>query len=143
MQELIQQIAAKAGITEQQALVAANTTKDFIKGKVPPPVAGMVDQFFSGNFDPAAAMKAAADQQSDWMSKAKETAQETTDKITDFTHDATEKMTDYTHQAIDKGSDFAKEAASHINEWAKQAGGWSEDAMNKFKGMFGSHTDKK
>src|SRR5690349_18659245 len=127
MEELIKNITAKAGITEQQAIVAVNTTKDFIKSKVPPMATGMVDQFFAGTFDPSAAMKAAADQQSDWMSKAKEAAQ-----------DATEKVTEFTQDAIDKSAEFAKEATRHMHEWAKQAGGWSEDAMNRIKDMFGS-----
>lgn len=126
MEELIKNVTAKAGITEQQAIVAINTTKDYIKSKVPPMATGMVDQFFSGTFDPSAAMKSAASQQSDWMSKAKEAAQ-----------DATEKVTEFTHEAIDKGAEFAKEASKYMNEWAKQAGGWSEDAMNRIKDMFG------
>ena len=132
MQELIQNITAKAGITEQQATVAVNTTKEYIKSKVPPMASGMVDQFFSGTFDPSAAMKAAAGQQSDWMDKAKEAAQ-----------DATEKVTEFTHDAIDKGAEFAREATKHMNEWAKQAGGWSEDAMNRIKDMFGGDRGSK
>lgn len=131
MQELIQQIAAKAGISEQQATVAANTTRDFIKTKVPPMFTGMVDQFFSGGaFDAAAAMKNAAGQQSDFMGKAKEHAQ-----------DAGDKMAGFAHEAIDKSADFAKQATQHMNEWAKQAGGWSEDAMTRLKDMFGGHKD--
>ncbi len=126
MQELVQNVMAKAGITEQQATVAINTTKDYIKTKVPPMASGMVDGFFSGNFDPTAALKAAAGQQSDWMSKAKEAAQ-----------DATEKVSEFTSDAIDKGSDFAKEATRYMNDWAKQAGGWSEEAMNRIRDMFG------
>lgn len=127
MQELVQNIMAKAGISEQQAMVAINTTKDYIKSKVPPPAAGMVDNFFSGNFDPMAGMKAAAGAQSDFMSKAKETFQDAGEKISDFTEDA-----------IDKGAEFARQATQHMHEWAKQAGGWSEEAMNKIKDMFGS-----
>ncbi len=49
MQELLQQLQAKVGISEQQALVAANTAKDYVKTKVPPMFVGMVDQFFSGS----------------------------------------------------------------------------------------------
>ena len=127
MQDLIKDIMAKAGISEQQATVAINTTKDYIKTKVPPMATGMVDQFFTGNFDPSAALKAAAGQQSDFMSKAKEAAQ-----------DAGEKVTEFTQDAIDKGSEFAKEATKQMNEWAKQAGGWSEDAMDKIRDMFGN-----
>jgi hypothetical protein len=125
MQDLIQQIQAKAGVTEGQALVAANTAKDYIKSKVPPMFVGMVDQFFDGKFDPSVAMKAAQSQQTDFFSKAKETAQDATEKITDFTEDA-----------IEKGSEFAKQATHQMNEWAKEAGGWSEDAFNKVKDMF-------
>jgi hypothetical protein len=126
MQELLQNVQAKAGISEQQALVAVNTTKDYIKSKVPPMFVGMIDQFFSGNLDPAAALKAAQGQQSDFMQKAKDTMS-----------DAGEKIQDFTKEAIDKGSDFAKQATDHMHEWAKQAGGWSEEALNKFKDMFG------
>jgi hypothetical protein len=126
MQELLQNIQAKAGISEQQALVAVNTTKDFIKSKVPPMFVGMVDQFFTGTFDPTAAMKNAQSQQSDFMNKAKDAMSGAGEKIQDFTKDA-----------IDKSSDFAKQATDHLHEWAKQAGGWSEDAFNKFKDMFG------
>ena len=125
MQDLIQQIQAKAGITEGQALVAANTAKDYIKAKVPPMFTGMVDQFFEGKFDPSQAMKAAQSQQQDFMSKAKETAQEAGEKISDFTKDA-----------IDKSSEFAKQATEQMHQWAKEAGGWSEDAFNKIKDMF-------
>ena len=117
---------AKAGISEQQALVAVNTTKDYIKTKVPPMATGMVDQFFAGSFDPSAALKAAAGQQSDFMSRAKDVAQ-----------DASEKVSEFTQDAIDKGAEFAKEATRQMNEWAKQAGGWSEEAMDKIREMFG------
>jgi hypothetical protein len=132
MQELIQNIMAKAGISEQQATVAVNTTKDFIRSKVPPMATGMVDQFFSGTFDPSAALKAAASQQSDFMSKAREAAEDAREKIADFTEDA-----------IDKGSEFAREATRHMNEWAKQAGGWSEEAMDRVREMFGGKGESK
>ena len=131
MQELVQNIMAKAGISEQQAIVALNTTKDYIKTKVPPMATGMVDQIFSGAFDPSAAMKAAAGQQTDFMSKARDVAE-----------DATEKVTGFTHDAIDKGAEFAREATDRMNEWAKQAGGWSEDAMDRIRDMFGGKADK-
>lgn len=48
MDELIQQIMTKTGITEQQAIDAVHTMKDFIMGKVPPMFSGFVDGFFSG-----------------------------------------------------------------------------------------------
>ena len=126
MQELIQKIQSAAGITEQQAQVAANTAKDFIKNKVPPMFVGMVDQFFAGTFNPADAMKAAQGQQADFMDKAK-----------DAVKDAGDKMQDFTKDAIDKSAEFAKQATQHMHDWVEKAGGWSEDALAKFKGMFG------
>lgn len=132
MQELVQNIMAKAGITEQQATVAVNTTKDYIRSKVPPIAHGMVDQFFTGSFDPSAALKGMAGQQNDWMSKAREAAQ-----------DATEKVSELTSEAIDKSHDFAKEATRYMNDWARQAGGWSEEAMNRIREMFGGDGDNK
>lgn len=125
MQDLIQTIAEKAGITVEQATAAAHATKDYIKNKVPM-ASGIVDQFFSGSLDPSAAMKAASNTQSDWMDKAKDAAS-----------DAGEKVQEFTQDAIDKGADFAKEANKQMHDWAEKAGGWSEDAMNKIKDLFG------
>jgi len=48
MEELIQQLMTRTGITEQQAVEAVHTMKDFILGKVPPMFSGFVDGFFSG-----------------------------------------------------------------------------------------------
>jgi hypothetical protein len=127
MQELIQNIAAKAGISEEQAAAAVQATKDYIKAKVPI-AAPMIDQFFGGSFDPSTAMKAAS---ADWMDKAKDRAQDAGEKIQDFTHDA-----------IGKSADFAKEANKQMHDWAEKTGGWSEDAMNKVKEMFGGKKDE-
>jgi uncharacterized protein YoaH (UPF0181 family) len=131
MQDLIQKLMAN-GLTEEQAIMAANTTRDYIKGKVPTPFAGIVDNFLAGQSNPADAMKNAATAQSDWMSKAKETAQ-----------DASEKITDFTHEAIDKGADFAKDASKKMNDWAGKAGDVAEDAIEKLKEMLGHKEQSK
>ena len=47
MQELIQQLKDKAGLTDEQAIKAVHTMKDFISGKVPPMFSGFVDNFFA------------------------------------------------------------------------------------------------
>ena len=126
MQDLIKSIASKAGITEEQATAAVHATKDYIKAKVPL-ASGMIDQFFSGSFNPLTAMGAAS---SDFMSKAKDAA-----------HDVGEKVEDFTEDAIDKSGEYAKEANRQLHEWAEKAGGWSEDAMNRIKDMFGGKKD--
>lgn len=132
MQELIQNIAAKAGITEEQAKVAIEETRNFVKSKAPM-ASGIIDQFFSGSgFDPSSMLKSASNAQSDWMDKAKDAAQ-----------DAREKAQEFTQDAIDKSSEFAKEANKQMHEWAQKAGGWSEEAMNKIKDMFGNKGEEK
>jgi hypothetical protein len=48
MQELIQQLKDKAGITDEQAVKAIEAVKDFVKSKLPPMIAGNVDTWFEG-----------------------------------------------------------------------------------------------
>lgn len=47
MDDLIQQLKDKAGLTEEQALKALDTMKDYLMGKVPPMFSGFVDSFFA------------------------------------------------------------------------------------------------
>ena len=48
MQDLIQELQIKAGLTEEQALLAIQTMKEYIHSKVPPMFSGFVDSFFAG-----------------------------------------------------------------------------------------------
>lgn len=48
MNDLIRELKDKAGLTDEQALKAAETMKDFIRSKVPPMFIGFVDQFLAG-----------------------------------------------------------------------------------------------
>jgi hypothetical protein len=43
MEELIKQVTAKTGISEDQARLAVTTVLNFIKGKLPEPIAGQID----------------------------------------------------------------------------------------------------
>lgn len=47
MEELIEQLKTKAGLTDDQAAKAIETIKDFVKEKFPM-MAGAVDQLFNG-----------------------------------------------------------------------------------------------
>ncbi len=47
MEELIEQLKTKAGLTDEQAQNAIETIKDFVKEKFPM-MAGAVDQLFDG-----------------------------------------------------------------------------------------------
>jgi hypothetical protein len=49
MQELIDQLKSKAGLTEDQAIKAVHTIKEFIQSKLPPMMHGMVDNFLAQN----------------------------------------------------------------------------------------------
>jgi hypothetical protein len=47
MDELVQRVVAKTGISEDQAREAVNTVIGFIKEKLPPQFAGQVDNFIN------------------------------------------------------------------------------------------------
>jgi len=49
MEELIIELKEKAGLSDDQALLAVQTIKNYILGKVPPMFSGFVDNFFAGN----------------------------------------------------------------------------------------------
>ena len=48
MEELIKQVAARSGISEDQARTAVTTVIGFIKGRLPEPFAGQLDGFIGG-----------------------------------------------------------------------------------------------
>jgi hypothetical protein len=48
MEELIKQVTAKTGISEDQARTAVSTVLDFVKNKLPAPIAGQIDNAISG-----------------------------------------------------------------------------------------------
>jgi hypothetical protein len=48
MDELIKQVTAKTGISEDQARTAVNTVIGFLKDKLPAPIAGQLDNVVSG-----------------------------------------------------------------------------------------------
>jgi uncharacterized protein (DUF2267 family) len=48
MDELIKQVTAKTGISEEQARAAVNTVLDFVKARLPAPIAGQIENAMSG-----------------------------------------------------------------------------------------------
>jgi len=48
MDELVQVVSSKTGLPADQARAAATATLDFIKGKLPGPVAGQIDGVLGG-----------------------------------------------------------------------------------------------
>ncbi|NDC42170.1 MAG: hypothetical protein EBZ77_11580 [Chitinophagia bacterium] len=46
MDNLVQELVSRAGLTEQQATEAIAVMKDFFMSKIPPAFAPMVEQFF-------------------------------------------------------------------------------------------------
>lgn len=48
MEELIKQVTAKTGISEDQARSAVTTVLDFLKTKLPAPIAGQIDNVIGG-----------------------------------------------------------------------------------------------
>lgn len=48
MEELIKQVTAKTGISEDQARSAVTTVLDFVKTRLPAPIAGQIDNVIGG-----------------------------------------------------------------------------------------------
>jgi hypothetical protein len=48
MDELIKQVTAKTGISEDQARSAVTTVLDFVKTRLPEPIAGQIDNVIGG-----------------------------------------------------------------------------------------------
>ncbi len=49
MDELVDMVAEKAGISKTQARKAVNTVVDFLNDKLPPPIGGNLDDYVKGN----------------------------------------------------------------------------------------------
>ncbi len=48
MEELVKQVSAKTGISEDQARSAVTTVLGFLKDKLPAPIAGQIDNVIGG-----------------------------------------------------------------------------------------------
>ena len=48
MDELVKQVAAKTGLSEEMSKVAIDTVIDYLKDKLPEPLAGQVDSVLEG-----------------------------------------------------------------------------------------------
>ncbi len=98
---LLEQLKAKAGLSEEQALKAVQTIADFIKSKVPPMMHGMIDNFLT--------------EEESIMDKMKDIADTAKDNMEDFAKDAGDKMSEFgakaqdaTKDALDKLKGFMK-----------------------------------
>ncbi|MGZ3237350.1 MAG: hypothetical protein ACXU8A_08235 [Burkholderiaceae bacterium] len=57
MNELIQRLIDKTGLSEDQATTAVNTVVQFLKEKLPAPLASQLDNFMDGSGNPGMADK--------------------------------------------------------------------------------------
>ena len=128
MQDLINRLKEKAGITETLAIASITELKDYVKEKFPM-IAGAVDNLL--NVQPREAAAASATEP---VAATVESAS-ILDKISDV----------FPGETGQKVEDFAKSAAHKAEELAKEAGHKAEEAYDavkdKLSGLFGG--DKK
>jgi hypothetical protein len=98
---LLEQLKAKAGLNEEQAMKAVQTIAEFIKGKVPPMMHGMIDNFLT--------------EDESIMDKMKDMAETAKDNMEGFAKEAGDKMSEFgakaqdaTKDALDKLKGFMK-----------------------------------
>jgi hypothetical protein len=88
MQELIQQLQEKAGLTTEQAAQAIDVMKEFVKSKVPPFIGSAVDKWFD-------TMDGKPDgDQPGFVQQAGDFLDEVKDNVEDWTNQAKEKVSD-------------------------------------------------
>lgn len=58
MQELIDELVQKVGLSEEDAAKSVDTMRDFIKGKLPPMFADKFDDMVNGKLDTSALLSA-------------------------------------------------------------------------------------
>lgn len=111
MQELINRLTEKAGISADQATKAIDTMKDFVKEKFPM-MAGAVDNLFaSQGADEAAPVQAAAP-----AAPAEKKEEGMLDKISDvIPGQAGEKIEDFVKGAADKAEDLFDAAKDKLS----------------------------
>ena len=49
MDELVKQVSEKTGLSEEMSRTAVNTVINYLKDKLPGPIAGQIDGFLSGD----------------------------------------------------------------------------------------------
>jgi ElaB/YqjD/DUF883 family membrane-anchored ribosome-binding protein len=103
MQELIQQLQEKAGLTPEQAAKSVEVIKEFVKGKLPPFIAGTVDSWFAN------ITAKAEDKKDGFMDQAGDFLDNMKDKVEDWAEDAKDKATHLAQDAKDKISDILKD----------------------------------
>ncbi|SKA22896.1 hypothetical protein SAMN04488128_1021761 [Chitinophaga eiseniae] len=95
MQELIQQLQAKAGLTPEQAAQSIEVIKEYVKGKLPPFIAGTVDTWFANMSDkPGEKKEGFMDKANDFLDDVKDKAEDWKDKAEDWAEDAKDKISD-------------------------------------------------
>ncbi|MEZ5046814.1 MAG: YtxH domain-containing protein [Chitinophagaceae bacterium] len=110
MQELINKIMSEVGLSSEQASKTVSTVVEFVKSKVPGPLAANIESMFSGN-----KVETGAEKEEGLMDKAEDFAEAAKDKLEDLADVAKDKLGD----AADKAEELAK------------------DALGKLKGLFG------
>ncbi|MFB6457478.1 hypothetical protein ACE38W_19565 [Chitinophaga sp. Hz27] len=96
MQELIQQLQEKVGLTAEQATQSIDVIKEYVKGKLPPFIAGTVDSWFAGMAGKTEEKgDGIMDKAGDFLDHAKDTAE-------DWAEAAKNKVTDFFNKEKDK-----------------------------------------
>lgn len=107
MQELLNKLTAEVGLNAEQASKTLQVVMDFVKSKLPPAIAGNLDNFLAGNAVP--------EKEESLKEKAEDLAEAAKDKLEDLAEQARDKLGD----AAEKAEEIAK------------------DTFDKIKGLFG------
>lgn len=120
MQEFINDLQQKVGLTAEQAKSALETIVAKVKSKIPESLHGSIDSIFSGKGSEAAAS---------FQAKAQEFSNQASEKLKEFSNQAKSQLGDFANQA----EDLAQGAQQKAEETVKGLG-------DKLSGLFGKKT---
>ncbi len=102
MQELIDKLVTKAGLTLEQATRSAKVMLEHVKAKLPPAFTSNIEHLFSGNNT--------GEPKESWQNRAEDLAEHAKEKFEEISAEAKEKM----GEVADKTEAMAKEALEKL-----------------------------
>jgi polyhydroxyalkanoate synthesis regulator phasin len=102
MQELIDKLVTKAGLTLEQATHSVQVMLEHVKTKLPPAFTANIEDLFSGNHTVEPKMS--------WHERAEDLAEHAKEKFEEISTEAKEKM----GEVADKAEEMAKESLEKL-----------------------------
>lgn len=137
MQELINKLSEKVGLSADQAKQSVETVMDFVKGKLPAPLADKVEAMFGGAEGEKIEFGGLMESIGAMFGGAKDNTVKAMDGAEEIFDKAKDKAEDMMEDAKEKAEEFFGEATEKLEDLGDAANEMAKDALGKIKGIFG------